>query len=130
MLNTFKTVITDTRNSPRARLTPVPIANITLGKGFWYTRLNLNRTVTILSQYQLLESTGRLDNFRRVFGEIKNPYQGYIFNDSDVYKWLEAASWSMINHPDERIKQVVDYAISLIIKAQDEDGYLNTYFSL
>lgn len=129
MLDNNKSIITDTRNSPHARLTPVPIADVMLGEGFWFHRIQINRAVTIPSQYKLLESTGRLDNFRRVFGEIKKPYQGYIFNDSDVYKWLEAASWSMVNFTDEKIKRAVDLVISLIVKAQDKDGYLNTYFS-
>jgi DUF1680 family protein len=128
--NQNKTVIIDTWHSQYARLKPVPIKNITLDDGFWQYRIKLNHTVTLQTQYQQLESTGRFDNFRRVAGEINKPYQGYVFNDSDVYKWVEAAAWSMIYYHDEKLKQSVDLVISLIIKAQDKDGYLNTYFSL
>lgn len=125
-----KAVILDTEHSPFARLKPVSLNVISLDGGFWQSRLLMNQSVTIPTQFQLLEKTGRLDNFRRVAGEIGKPYQGYVFNDSDVYKWLEAASWAMIYHNDEKLQPLVDLVITLITKAQDKDGYLNTYFSL
>ncbi len=123
-------VLLDTSHSLHAHLKSIPINNIILGDGFWHTRQQLNQSVTIPTQFQLLEQTGRLDNFRRVTGEVHKPYQGYVFNDSDVYKWLEAASWSLVYQPDGELRQQVNQVISMIIKAQDKDGYLNTYFSL
>ena len=125
-----KTVILDTRHSLYARLKPVPIRNVVLETGFWRDRIQNNQSVTIDSQFKLLESTGRLDNFRRVSGEIDKPFQGYVYNDSDVYKWLEAACWAMIYRCDENIKEMVDLVITLITNAQDKNGYINTYFSL
>ncbi len=123
-------VIVDTSHSPYSRLKPVPLSGISLDGGFWQFRVLMNQGVTIPAQFQLLEKTGRLDNFRRVSGDTKKPYQGYVFNDSDVYKWLEAASWTMIYSHEEHLRSWVDHVIALIIKAQDKDGYLNTYFSL
>ncbi len=124
------TVVADTSRSPFSRLHPVPVSMVVLEDGFWRSRLQLNSEVTIPAQYRLLEKTGRLDNFRRVFGEVQKPYSGYVFNDSDVYKWLESASWSLASNPTARTGGDIDQVISLIARAQDKDGYLNTYFSL
>src|SRR5262249_59013326 len=61
--------------------------------------LQRNREVSLPSQHALLESTGRLDNFRRVAGSSDAPYTGLFFNDSDIYKWLEAAAWAQVAGP-------------------------------
>ena len=58
-------VVVDTTNSPYARLKPVPINAVTLTDDFWAPRMRVNREVTLAAQYQLLEETGRIDNFRR-----------------------------------------------------------------
>jgi DUF1680 family protein len=123
-------VITDPRYSPFAHLKPVPINRITLNEGFWLDRIRTNHNQTILSQYKLLETTGRLDNFRRLTENIHSSYQGYVFNDSDVYKWLEAASWAMSSQHSIKLGQIVDEVINIVSRAQDRSGYLNTYFSL
>ena len=125
-----KAVILNTRHSPYSRLKPVSMIDILLQSGFWQSRVLLNQSVTIHSQFQLLEKTGRLDNFRRVSGDSSKPYQGYVFNDSDVYKWLEAASWMLINNHDKKLQSLIDYVISLITNAQDKNGYLNSCFSV
>jgi DUF1680 family protein len=130
MLNSPAAVIVDTRRSPYAYLKPVSIQNIVLNKGFWQTRYLTNLSVTIPNQFKLLQSTGSLDNFKRVSGHILKPFHGYVFNDSDVYKWLEAASWSLAIHPDGELCEQADLVIDLIGKAQDRDGYVNSYFSL
>lgn len=128
--NSVPAVILDTRHSPFACLKPVNLKDVHIDGGFWDSRFQLNQTVTLSTQYDLLESTGRLDNFLRASGRLEKPFQGFVFNDSDVYKWLEAASWTMVyNHGDE-LHQLVDHVIDLISAAQDKDGYLNTYFSL
>ena len=123
-------VILDTNHSKYTHLMPVDLKTINLDQGFWRDRVSQNLNVTIPNQLRLLETTGRLDNFRRVSGEVRKPFQGYVFNDSDVYKWLEAAAWSLASQPDEQLKKQVDLVISLISNAQDKDGYLNTFFSL
>jgi uncharacterized protein len=123
-------VIVDTSHSPYARLKPIALGKIRLDKGFWLDRYHNIQENTIPSQYRLLEETGRLDNFRRVVGEVQKPFQGYVFNDSDVYKWLEAACWSLQYEQSERFSDWIDQVIALIIPAQDRDGYINTYFSL
>jgi DUF1680 family protein len=123
-------VILKTSHSRYARLKPVSMKNVHLDDGFWKSRLKISQEITLHSQYQLLESTGRLDNFIRASGKLIKPFQGYVFNDSDVYKWLEAAAWTMIYDQSDELRNNVDYVITLIVSAQQNDGYLNTYYSL
>lgn len=121
-------VITQTEKSPYARLRPFPLAAVTLTDAFWAPRRARNRTVTLPTQFALLQETGRLDNFRRAAGRPDIPFSGYCFNDSDVYKWLEAAAWTLADTPDPGLAAQVEQVITLIAAAQQADGYLNTYF--
>ena len=121
-------VVVDTSRSPHARLRSLPLTDVRLSDGLWEPRRRVNHKVTLPSQYDLLENTGRLDNFRRASGKIEAPFQGIYFNDSDVYKWLEAASWELASNPDRELEELVDTAVTEIEAAQQPDGYLNTYF--
>ena len=122
----------DFSHSRHVALKPAPVGAVRLGGDFWGPRLQRIAEVTLPSQFALLESTGRLDNFRRVFGARDAsvvPYTGLFFNDSDLYKWLEAASWAQINGRIAALDALVEQGIDLIEKAQGDDGYINTYFS-
>lgn len=121
--------VVDTRRSPQARLHPVSLSNVQLTDTFWQPRRDINQTVTLPQQYELSARTGRLDNFRRAAGDSSIPFRGIFYNDSDVYKWVEAASWTLAQTPDARLEQQLDEVIALIASAQDDDGYLNTYYS-
>ncbi|MGI9049328.1 MAG: glycoside hydrolase family 127 protein [Rubrobacteraceae bacterium] len=121
-------VVVDTSRSPHSRLKSLPLTDVRLLDGLWEPRRRINRKVTLPSQYDFLESTGRLDNFRRASGKLDAPFQGIYFNDSDVYKWLEAASWELAAGSDPELERMVDVAISEVEDAQQPDGYLNTYF--
>jgi DUF1680 family protein len=125
-----RSVIVDTSKSPYAKLCPVPIRAVKLRDRFWQPRLVALQEITLPTQYDLLEQTGRLDNFRRVAGKVGGEFRGLYFNDSDVYKWVEAASWSLAVQFNERVAQLMERVIDDIASAQDADGYLNTYFSL
>ncbi len=122
-------VVTDTAASPHALLRPVPVSAVTLKDDLFAPRLE-NMLVTLTSQHEQLEATGRLDNFRRVTGDSDKLFQGLYFNDSDVYKWLEAVSWALVRGPNQTLEALANEVIALIEAAQDHDGYLNTYFSL
>jgi uncharacterized protein len=122
-------VILDCSSSPYSCLKPVPIDSVIFQYGFWADYMQTIKQVTIPTQYDLLESTGRLDNFRRINSDMGVPFQGYYFNDSDVYKWLEAACWALASGVDEQTQEQIDDVIHIISAAQDRDGYLNTYFS-
>jgi len=85
-------VIVDTAQSPHAKLRPMPLSDVTLKGGFWESRLTQVREVTLRQQWDQCEATGRIDNFRRASGKKPGEFQGRYYNDSDVYKWLEAAA--------------------------------------
>lgn len=63
-------------------------------------------------------------------GESAEDFYGMVFQDSDAAKWIEAAAFSLISYPDEQLESTVDELIDIIADAQDEDGYLNTYFTI
>jgi uncharacterized protein len=121
--------IVDTSRSTHVCLRPLPLDAVKLADDFWEPRRCINREVTLPSQYRHLEETGRLDNFRRASGKIGGDYQGIYFNDSDVYKWLEAAAWTLAEGSDPDLERMVDVAITEVEDAQRPDGYLNTYFT-
>lgn len=84
-------------------------------------------TSTIPSQFFQLESTGRLDNLRKA-ARGESGFVGYRFNDSDVYKWIEACAFSLMNRPSADNRALMDKAVEIVRAAQMEDGYLNSYF--
>lgn len=119
----------DTATSPSARFHPVPISAVKLTDRLWAPRLQQNLEVLLPSQYHWLEETGRIDNFRRAAGRLGGPFQGRVYNDSDVYKWLEAAAWTLALAPESPLAAQVDALIEIIAAAQQPDGYLNTYYT-
>lgn len=62
--------------------------------------------------------------------DVGDGFYGWVFQDSDAAKWLEAAAFSLISYPDEKLEKTADELIDIIVAAQDEDGYLNTYFTI
>lgn len=120
--------IVDTTHSAHAELRPIAVAYAQLTDSFWAPRRERNRTKTLPGQLAHCESTHRLRNFQRAAGKVDAPFEGIFFNDSDIYKWLEAASWSLAGHPDTAFEAQVDRVIAEVAAAQQPDGYLNTYF--
>jgi len=102
----------------------VPLADVRITGGFWQAKLETNRTVTIPHILQENETTGRVDNLRRGAGQLAGDYQGRRFNDTDVYKIIEAASDSLVSHPDPALAKQLDALIALIAGSQQPDGYL------
>jgi len=126
---THAAVVVDTRLSPFCRLRPLSLDAVTIDDAFWAPRRRVNQAVTLIEQYEQLEQTGRLHNLRRAAGQEQGAFEGRFFNDSDVYKWLEAAAWVLSTERDEWLHTRVDDLIALIAAAQDADGYLDTYFT-
>ncbi len=125
-----RSVVVDTSKSPHAKLRPVPIGAVNLNDHFWRPRLQTLQEVTLPTQYELMEQTGRLDNFRRAAGKIETS-KGlrWLAPDSDVYKWLEAAAWSLAVEPNSQVSDLLNRVVAEIAPAQDADGYLNTFFT-
>jgi uncharacterized protein len=104
---------------------------------FWAPHIRTVREVTIPYQWEALndrvpdaEPSHVIRNLRITAGLETGEFQGFVFQDSDLYKWLEAASLSLGENPDPLLDATVDEVIDLIEKAQRPDGYLNTYFSI
>ena len=123
-------LVTDTRRTPGVTVQPVPIEAVRIGDGFWRGWLDRLCDVTLPTQHAQCESTGRLDNIRRVSGRVDAPFRGRYYDESDVYKWLEAASWALAGRDDRRLRALVDALVDDIAAAQQPDGYLHTYFAL
>jgi len=106
---------------------PVPFTDVTITDAFWAPRLETNRRVTVAYDFQKCELTGRLRNFEVAGGAAEGEFQGVFgFNDSDVFKVVEGASYSLQLHPDPELESFLDAQIANIAAAQEEDGYLYT----
>lgn len=112
------------------KLQAVPFNRVRIDDTFWASRLKALKETTITACLEQCERTGRIANFAKAAGLTEGPFQGIYFDDSDVYKLLEGASYSLMNHPDPELEAQVDRIIGLIAAAQEEDGYLFTYYSL
>jgi len=105
----------------------VPLTDVKFTGGFWAERQEIDRTVTIPHNIQECENTGRVKNFEIAGGTAQGKFcTRYAFDDSDLYKVIEAASYSLALHPDPELDKKVDELIGKIAKAQEPDGYLYT----
>ncbi len=105
---------------------PVAFTEVKLTDAFWAPRLETNRAVSVPYALRMNEETGRVDNFRKAARLLTGPHKGRRFNDSDVYKAMEAAAYTLRLHPDAALEKTMDALIALIAKAQEPDGYLFT----
>jgi len=105
---------------------PVPLTSVRLTDTFWRPRLETNRTVTIPHIMRQNELTGRIDNFLKAAHIREGAYQGQRYNDTDVYKIIEAASYSLRAVPDPALDKKLDELVGIIAAAQEPDGYLYT----
>jgi len=125
-------VITKTTASTWAAHRPVPVGNIRLRDAMLAPRMRTNLRETLPGQFRFLDETGRLRNFLRAAGKDKTDFEGRYYNDSDVYKWVEAASWALASQPEDAatdLREMLDTVVQFIVDAQREDGYLNTWFA-
>jgi DUF1680 family protein len=107
-------------------ITPVPFTKVKVTDAFWLPRIETNRAVTIPFLFKKNEETGRLDNFAIASGLLQGKYRGERYNDTDVYKPIEGASYSLMVHPDPELERALDSMIVKIAAAQEPDGYLFT----
>jgi uncharacterized protein len=112
---------------PPLPLTPVPFTAVHINDEFWLPKIEINRTVSIPSAFKQCEVNGRIDNFALAAGAITGEHKGdYPFDDTDVYKVIEGASYALAVHYDARLDAYLDSLIVLIAGAQEDDGYLYT----
>ncbi len=107
---------------------PVPFTRVRLTDAFWAPRIETNRTVTIPFGFRKSEEEGRLRDFERAAHRLSGPAEDKMpFDDTDVYKLIEGASYSLQSHPDPELDRFLDGIIAKIAAAQEPDGYLTTY---
>ena len=109
----------------------VPFTRVSVQDQFWKPRLDTNRLVTIPFSFRMCEKTGRIDNFAIAAGLKEGRFcSRYPFDDSDVYKIIEGASYALLTDPDTKLESYLDDIITLIEDAQEEDGYLMSWRSI
>ncbi len=104
----------------------VPFTQVKLSDNFWLPRIEINRTVTIPASFERCESTGRIKNFIMAARKSGKFATRYPFDDTDIYKTIEGASFSLAVHPDAKLEAYLDTLITIIGNAQEPDGYLYT----
>ncbi|MFX1489127.1 MAG: beta-L-arabinofuranosidase domain-containing protein, partial [Promethearchaeota archaeon] len=106
---------------------PLSLNQVKIFDKFWAPRINTNAEITLPHVFQKCEKTGRIANFSRAAGLVndgKKPI--FPFDDSDVFKAIEGAAYSLVIHPDLKFEEYIDDIIDKIAAAQEEDGYLYT----
>jgi uncharacterized protein len=118
-------------DTPRQHpLTSLPITSVRIDDPFWAPRIEVNNTRTLDTVRRHLIETGAIDNFAIAAGKKPGKFRGPFWSDSDVYKWLEGASYALAARRDPDLEAKVDEVIALIGAAQMKNGYLDTYFQL
>lgn len=113
------------------------LKNASIHDTFWTKLRETARQESLPYQWKALndqipdaEPSYGMRNFHAAAGKIKAEHGGYVFQDSDVAKWLEAVAYSLMWHPDAELERVADSAIDDSVDAQQPDGYLDTYYIL
>ena len=121
----------------KAANSSISLKNIRITDNFWNKYVHLVKDVIIPYQWDILndrlddvETSHCIENFRIAAGEKEGELQGAVFQDTDVAKWLEAVGFALSYERDEKLEALADETIDLIGRAQQEDGYLNTYFTI
>lgn len=110
------------------RRAALPLSRVHIDDAFWTPRQELIRTQTLPQQERMMHLTGHFDALKLTWrpGDPKEPH---IFWESDLAKWIEAASYCLTTQADPELGKAVDQAIELLATAQQPDGYLNAYFT-
>ena len=126
--------------------------DVTITGGFWKKRQEINETVTLPAEYRQCKETGRIDSVKCLYDpsvvtsgkasivtidgifflddQHEGPPRPHHYWDSDLAKWMEAASYSLLHRPDPKIEKIIDDIVADYQKIQMPDGYLNTYFTV
>ena len=124
----FCNKINNNENNSGYPITSVSFTNVKVTDNFWSGRIETNRTVTIPFGFEKCENEGRIRNFAKAGGLLEGKYEGKMpFDDTDVYKIIEGASYSLAVHPDSELESYIDGVIEKIAAAQEDDGYLCTW---
>lgn len=115
----------------REKIEPVPFSEVTITDRFWSVKQEKVATKTLEACiYHTEVRTPRIRNFEKVARKQGEKHEGIYYDDSDVYKAIEAMAYSLKNRPDPELEKNADEWIDKIAAAQLPDGYLNTYYTL
>lgn len=113
----------------------LPLKDIRITDPFFTARIDTARSTAIPYMWETLNDrvpgvapSHCIENFRIAAGLQEGKFEGWWFQDSDLWKWIEGAAYSLATHPDAELEKTVDEAIALAGKAQQPDGYLDTYY--
>lgn len=104
----------------------VPFNEVKISDQFWLPKIETNRIITIPASFAKCEETGRVENFIKAAKKAGEFGTTFPFDDTDIYKTIEGASYSMTVHPDPKLDHYVDSLITIVGTAQEPDGYLYT----
>jgi hypothetical protein len=116
-------------SKPKRSLRPLDLTSVNITDPFWRPWLEANRRASIPHIYDMCKRTGRIDALRMTW-KPGDPNPPHIFWESDVAKWIEAASYILAAQPEHALDHQVDEVIALLAGAQQPDGYLNVHFTL
>ena len=102
------------------------MTKVKVTRGFWFDRLETNRTATLKSNLAKCNETPRIANFTNAANRAWGTFGGTPFDDSDVYKVMEGISYMLALKPDAELQQYVEWFVGQVAKAQEPDGYLYT----
>ncbi len=107
---------------------PVPFTQVHVTDNFWAPKIKVNAEVTIPYTLEQCKKTGRIDNFLRAAGKLKDDKNtSFTFDDTDLYKIIEGASYSLQAKANPALSKYLDTLIAYIAAAQEKDGYLYTF---
>lgn len=121
----------------RQKLDTISLKQVRIDDAFWgkYTQLVTKEIIpyqwkALNDKIEDAESSHCISNFEIASGRKEGEFHGWVFQDSDLAKWLEAVAYSLSYEPNEALEALADEVIVLVGEAQEENGYLNTYFSI
>lgn len=119
------------KDVPFQKNEPVNFSQVKITDNFWLPRIDKHAEVTLPACIHQCEvETQRVKNFAIAGGLEQGEFKGLVYDDSDLYKMIEGCAYSLMNHPNPELEKKLDDIIAKIASAQQEDGYLMTYFIL
>lgn len=109
-------------------LQPLALTNVTIDGGFWGDRQDINHSTILKHAYGWMKKLGWVQNLVNAAGDKPYEHHGKQFADSEVFKLIEAISWSIYKRPDPELQAILDELIDVSVAAQDPDGYLHSLF--
>jgi DUF1680 family protein len=113
------------------RISAVSIKDVAINDSFWLPKIRVLQDTTIPYAFDKCDKEGRMENFLVAGGKKKGFYKGEMpFDDTDLYKIIEGASYSLVSKPDPKLDAYIDSLIEIIKVGQEPDGYITTWFTI